>query len=66
MARQLAAGPSRAHAAFRLLTDAAFSTPLPAHLEAERMAFLRLTESADFAEGTAAFLEKRTARFRGR
>jgi 2-(1,2-epoxy-1,2-dihydrophenyl)acetyl-CoA isomerase len=65
MARQLAAGPTRAHGAFRQLADSAFGTSLAAHLEAERASFLRLTETADFAEGTSAFLEKRVARFRG-
>lgn len=66
MARRLAAGPSRAHAAFRRLNDAAFTAPLSAQLEAERAAFLAFTDSADLAEGTAAFLEKRAARFAGR
>lgn len=65
MARQLASGPTRATGAFRRLTDRALGSSLAAHLEAERQAFLALTETGDFAEGTAAFLEKRPAVFRG-
>lgn len=65
MARQLAAGPTRAHAAFRRLTDSAFGASLAAHLEAERQAFLDLAGTGDFAEGTAAFLQKRPPAFRG-
>lgn len=65
MARQLAEGPAQAMGAFRRLSDAAFGAPLATHLEAERAAFLGLTGTRDFAEGTAAFLEKRPARFYG-
>jgi 2-(1,2-epoxy-1,2-dihydrophenyl)acetyl-CoA isomerase len=63
--RKLAVGPGLAHAAFRRLADAAQGAPLSTHLETERAAFLRLTATADFAEGTAAFLEKRSPRFKG-
>lgn len=66
LAARLAAGPCRAHAAYRRLSDSAFGRPLADHLAAERAAFLEITRSRDFAEGTAAFLEKRAPRFSGR
>lgn len=45
---------------------AGVNAPLAAHLEAARAAFLPLTETAEFAEGTAAFRETRAARLRGK
>ncbi|MGY6632172.1 MAG: enoyl-CoA hydratase/isomerase family protein [Alkalilacustris sp.] len=65
MAQRLAAGPTRAFAAWRALSDAAFGASLATHLEAERAGFLGLTASADFAEGTAAFLARRPPAFTG-
>lgn len=59
-------GPTRAFGAFRQLTDKAHGNQLADHLEAERAAFVEITHTADFAEGVAAFLAKRTAEFRGR
>lgn len=61
-----AGGPTRAFGAFRRLTDRANGNQLAAHLEAEQAAFLEMTRTADFAEGVAAFLAKRTPDFRGR
>jgi 2-(1,2-epoxy-1,2-dihydrophenyl)acetyl-CoA isomerase len=66
MAQKLANGPSLAFAAFRRLLDGAAYQPLTAQLEEERATFLRIAATADFAEGTAAFLEKRPASFAGR
>ncbi len=63
--RQTARGPTRAFGAFRRLTDKANGDQLAAHLEAERVAFLEMTRTADFAEGVSAFLAKRKPNFVG-
>ncbi|MBW7472138.1 enoyl-CoA hydratase-related protein [Marinobacter sp. F4218] len=63
---RVANGPTKAFGAFRRLVDDASGSPLEAHLEAERQAFLKATESADFAEGVSAFLAKRPAAFSGK
>lgn len=63
---KVANGPTRAFREFRQLTDRANGNQLAAHLEAERAAFLEMTQTADFAEGVSAFLAKRPAQFRGR
>ncbi|MHA7923888.1 MAG: enoyl-CoA hydratase/isomerase family protein [Marinobacter sp.] len=65
MIEKVAQGPTRAFGAFRQLIDRANGDQLAAHLEAERAAFLEMTRTEDFAEGVSAFLDKRTAAFRG-
>ncbi|WP_417512626.1 enoyl-CoA hydratase/isomerase family protein [Marinobacter sp.] len=62
---RIANGPTQAFGAFRRLIDGANGTPLDIHLEAERQAFLKIAETADFAEGVSAFLAKRPAAFSG-
>lgn len=62
---QIAAGPTHAYGNSRRLVDAAFANPFAAHIEAERAAFLSCATTADFDEGTAAFVEKRKPAFRG-
>ncbi|MDR5653730.1 enoyl-CoA hydratase-related protein [Ruixingdingia sedimenti] len=66
LAAQLAQGPGRAFAAGRKLLDAAFGASLAEHLEAERNGFIAMTRTADFREGTGAFLAKRPPAFTGR
>jgi 2-(1,2-epoxy-1,2-dihydrophenyl)acetyl-CoA isomerase len=67
MAAQLAAGPSDAYAAAkRLMNEALGIDQLEAHLERELDELCRAANSADFAEGLAAFFEKRPAQFNGR
>lgn len=65
LAGRVAQGATRAFGHFRRLADAAFTTPLAGHLEAERASFIASTGTADFREGVAAFLAKRKATFRG-
>ncbi len=62
---RVANGPTQAFGAFRRLIDDASGSPLDIHLEAERQAFLKIAETADFAEGVSAFLAKRPAAFSG-
>lgn len=65
-AERLAAGPPLAlHLTKRMLSNA-FSVSLPEALEAEKMAQSVTVASRDTREAIAAFLEKRTPRFRGR
>jgi 2-(1,2-epoxy-1,2-dihydrophenyl)acetyl-CoA isomerase len=65
IARRIASGPTRAYGRFKRLIDDAHAAPLADQLEAERRAFVDATETADFREGTQAFLGKREPAFRG-
>lgn len=62
---RIAKGPTHAFGGFRRLVDSAMGSPLDIHLEAERQAFLKIAETADFAEGVSAFIAKRPAIFSG-
>lgn len=64
IAAKIASGPTQAYGAFKALMDTDRS--LAGHLEAEREAFIKMTATEDFREGTAAFLGKRKAQFKGR
>lgn len=66
LAETLAKGPTRAFGRSKRLVDAAEHVTLAEQLENERAAFLAGTQTADFAEGTAAFTAKRTPAFAGR
>jgi 2-(1,2-epoxy-1,2-dihydrophenyl)acetyl-CoA isomerase len=65
LVERLAAGPTKAFGATRRLMEASFGAPLADQLDAELRSFLSMTETADFVEGNAAFLEKRKAGFTG-
>ena len=65
LVEQLAAGAPLAYAATKRVLRSATLADLPAMLDAERAGQGPLLESADFAEGIAAFQEKRPARFTG-
>lgn len=65
LARRLADGPTRAFAATRRLLRESFDRDLAAQLDAEAQNFIATAATEDFREGTAAFAQKRRARFTG-
>jgi 2-(1,2-epoxy-1,2-dihydrophenyl)acetyl-CoA isomerase len=65
LCRRLAEGPAEALARTRALIRAAGTRGLAAQLDAEAEGFVALAGTADFAEGTAAFVARRAPRFGG-
>ncbi len=65
LAAQLAAGPTRALGASKRLLHSGWTETLETQMEHESQAIVGMAHTADAAEGIAAFLEKRTAKFRG-
>lgn len=66
LARTLAAGPTHAYGRMKALLQASQQNGLESQLELERLLFGAGAATADFAEGTAAFLAKRKPDFQGR
>ncbi len=67
MARELAAGPTRAYGVAKgLIHRAAGVDRLDHHLDQELTNLARIADSADFAEGMAAFFDKRPPLFMGK
>jgi 2-(1,2-epoxy-1,2-dihydrophenyl)acetyl-CoA isomerase len=66
LASSLAAMPTRAIGMTKRLFDAAPTNRLEEQLELEAQLQAAATKTEDFAEGVAAFLEKRDAEFKGR
>jgi 2-(1,2-epoxy-1,2-dihydrophenyl)acetyl-CoA isomerase len=66
LANRIAAGPTRAYAVTKaLLNQAAGVDQLDYHLDEELQQLARVADGADFAEGLAAFFEKRSPVFSG-
>ena len=65
IARRLASGATAALAETKRLVNESFERPLAGQLEAEVGAFARCARTRDFAEGVAAFVEKRRPKFGG-
>jgi len=65
LAERLASGPTHAFAHLKRLLNQAHATPLAVQLDSEAAAFTDCAQTKDFAEGVAAFLEKRKAEFGG-
>src|SRR6185437_6788301 len=66
LARQLAAAPTRGLARTKQAMLEGSSRTLEQQLDVERDYQQELGHSADYAEGVAAFMEKRAPRFNGR
>ena len=66
LAQQLAAGPTRGFARTKEAIYRSWGMGLPEQLNLERDFQRELGQSADYREGVASFLEKRTPRFTGR
>ena len=66
LARRLASGPTFGFAQTKRALQAAATNTLDAHLELEAELMKACGESADYAEGVGAFLDKRPAEFTGK
>lgn len=67
VAARLAAGPTQAYAVAKsLIHQAAGAEQLDYHLDQELQHLARIADGADYAEGMAAFFEKRAPKFDGR
>lgn len=65
LARQLAAGPTRAYGHYKRLSLHSAQRDLQAQLQAEGEAFKDATRTQDFRSGVRAFLDKQTPHFEG-
>lgn len=65
LATSLAAGPTLAFGEVKSLLNASFDNGLETQMELESRAISRMSGTSDGAEGIAAFLEKRSADFKG-
>jgi 2-(1,2-epoxy-1,2-dihydrophenyl)acetyl-CoA isomerase len=66
LAERLANGPTLAYARAKRLIGQSLNTPIEQHLDDEIACFAECAGTADFKEGVAAFVEKRTPAFTGR
>lgn len=65
LVRRLAAGPTLAYGRVKKLLRGSFDRTMEEQMAMERIAFKEMTCTADFKEGTLAFLGKRRAKFTG-
>ena len=65
MAHRFAQGPTRVYARTKALLNGSLGATLEDQLEREAQAFAQSASEPDFAEGVAAFIEKRQPRFTG-
>lgn len=63
LAERLARGPAHAYARTKQLLRSSFANSLETQLQREQEAFADCSTTADFAEGAAAFVEKRKPKF---
>ncbi len=66
LAQRLATGPTQAYGRIKRLLRESADRDLPSQMNAEREAFHQSMKTHDFAEGVAAFREKRSPAFTGR
>jgi 2-(1,2-epoxy-1,2-dihydrophenyl)acetyl-CoA isomerase len=65
LASRLASGPTRSYAGTKRQLNAWIFSGMQDQLDLETAIQQEMAASGDFAEGVAAFIEKRTAEFRG-
>jgi len=65
LAARLAAGPTRAYGNTKKLLHASFSHSLAEQMDLEVASFAECASNPDFAEGVAAFVERRKPQFKG-
>jgi 2-(1,2-epoxy-1,2-dihydrophenyl)acetyl-CoA isomerase len=65
LAERLVRGPAHAYARTKALLRGSLAANFETQLQREKKSFIDCCTTTDFAEGVAAFVEKREAKFRG-
>jgi 2-(1,2-epoxy-1,2-dihydrophenyl)acetyl-CoA isomerase len=66
LVQRLASGPTQAYGRIKKLVRGSLGCTLEQQMQLERAAFHECTRTADFREGTAAFVAKRKPSFTGK